>query len=279
MFFNCEIFLLNKILSKSKCDGMPFFRTDRRNKIHYELIKNSESQKTLIFLHGWAELNKIWREQVDYFKDTYQILTLDLRGFGLSSKPTYGYSFRLQSKFLHQLIQYLDLETYWIIGHSLGGMITLQYCDKFYDEMRGAVLIDTTYQIPTQFTTIRNLGTFFVSKTIRQLWLKTLKTAKRENQKTLLQQLIHDVDSVPLYVSAACGIATLNLRVQLKSITCPILIIVGANDDLTPVDLSEKMHQKLPNSQLSIIQDAGHMSFIEKPEEINQIMADFFNRS
>lgn len=257
---------------------MPYFRTDRRNKLFYELKKKPDSSETLIFLHGWAENHKIWRNQVEFFENTYQILTVDLRGFGFSSKPTYGYSLKLQSKYLHNLIEDLDLEDYWLIGHSLGGMLTLQFSSRYFEEMKGAVLIDTTYYLPTKISTLRNLGSFFISNTLKQIWQRRLKSVKLERQRSLIQDLLRDVDSVPLYVSAACGIAVLNLRVQLKSITCPILIIVGANDELTPAELSQKMHQILPNSQLSVIKDTGHMSFIEKPEEINPIMVQFLNQ-
>lgn len=258
---------------------MSYFGTDRRNKIYYELVENPNAFGTLIFLHGWAETHKIWREQLAFFQKDYQILTLDLRGFGLSSKPTYGYSLKLQANLLHNLVQNLNLTNCWLIGHSLGGMITLQYCKKYSTELSGAILIDTTAALPAKLSIWRNLGTFFVSKTLRQIWQRTLKSIKRETQRTLIQELIHDVDSVPLYVSAACGIAVLNFRVRLKEIKSPILIIVGSDDDLTPTDLSVEMHQKLSNSQLKIINNAGHMSFIEKPDEINAIIAQFLLQS
>jgi 3-oxoadipate enol-lactonase len=258
---------------------MPYFRTDRRNKIYYELIENPEVSKTLVFVHGWAEHHQVWREQIEFFQDKYQLLLYDLRGFGLSSKPAYGYSLKLQSKYLHALIQTLNLTDYWVIGHSLGGMITLHYCEKFAEELNGAVLIDTTSFIPTKVTTLRSLGTFFISKTLRTIWQKTLKSMRTEKRRILIQNLIHDVESVPLYVSAACGISVLNSKVDLQKITCPIQIIVGADDALTPVDLSEKMHQKIPNSHLAIIPDTGHMSFIEKPEEINPLLAEFFQKT
>ncbi len=258
---------------------MPYFRTDRRNKLYYELHQNAEASETLVFLHGWAEYHKIWREQIDFFKKKYQVLVYDLRGFGLSSKPTYGYSLKRQSKYLRNLLQNLEISNYWLIGHSLGGMITLKYSERFFDEIKGVVLIDTTAYIPTKFSIWRNLGSFFVSKTLRQIWQKTLKSSKSEPRRTLIENLIHDSDSVPLYVSAACGIAVLNSAVNLKQISCPVLIIVGEKDILTPVDMSKKMHKKLSNSELEIIADTGHMSFLEKPSEINSKMAIFFQSS
>jgi len=258
---------------------MPFFRTDRRNKIYYELIGNPDSSKSLVFVHGWAESHNIWREQLDFFKKDYSILALDLRGFGLSSKPVYGYSLKRQAKTLHTLIQTLNINDYWVIGHSLGGMITLQFCEYYAQEIEGAVVIGTTFYFPAKLSIWHNLGTFFISKTLRQIWQRTLKSIRIEHQRTLIQNLLQDVDSVPLYVSAAYGIAVVNLKLDLNAIVCPILIIVGENDDLTPVQLSEKMHNKMPISELTIISDAGHMVFVEKSEEINAIMAQFFKRS
>ncbi len=243
---------------------MPYFRTDRGNKIYYELLENPNASETLVFVHGWAESHKIWREQVEFFKHDYQLLLFDLRGFGLSSKPTYGYSLKLQAKFLHALIQTLGLKEYWLVGHSLGGMITLQYSEKYSQEMIGAVVIDTAYFLPIKISLWRNLG--------------TLKSGLIGTRRTLIQDLISDVDAVPLYVSAAFGISVVNFKAQLSSITCPVLIIVGEKDDLTPVELSEKMHEKLLNSRLEIVQDTGHMSFLEKPEEINTIMGQFFKK-
>jgi len=81
-----------------------------------------------------------------------KVLVYDLRGFGISSKPTYGYSLKHQSKYLRNLLQSLEISNYWLIGHSLGGMITLKYSEKFFDEIKGVVLIDTTAYIPTKFS-------------------------------------------------------------------------------------------------------------------------------
>ncbi|MDD1777885.1 MAG: alpha/beta hydrolase [Candidatus Helarchaeota archaeon] len=257
---------------------MSYFRTDRGNKIYYEWLENPNASETLVFVHGWAESHRIWREQVEFFKKDYQLLLFDLRGFGLSSKPTYGYSLKLQSKALHGLIQSLGLKAYWLVGHSLGGMITLQYAEKFSQEMRGAVVIDTTYFLPIKMSLWRNLGTFFISKTLRQIWLRALKSSRLDTRRTLIQDLINDADAVPLYVSAASGLSVVNFKAHLSSITCPVLIIVGENDDLTPVDLSQRMHEKLLNSRLEIIKNTGHMSFLDKPEEINALIASFFKK-
>ncbi|MHA1267286.1 MAG: alpha/beta fold hydrolase [Candidatus Helarchaeota archaeon] len=254
---------------------MPYFRTDRRNKIYYSFIENAKATDTLVFIHGWAESHKIWRDQITFFQNSYQILTFDLRGFGLSSKPTYGYSLSYHSKILHDLVNSLNLNNYWLIGHSLGGMITLKYCTKYSEEVKGAIVIDTTAYIPRTPSIWLNLGTFFISKTLKQVWEKALKSVRMERRQILLRELIRDSESIPLYVSAACGIAVLNSRIRLKLISCPVLIIVGSNDDLTPVSLSKKMHQILPNSHLAIIADTGHMSFLEKPDEINSIISNF----
>jgi len=258
---------------------MPYLRTDRRNKLYYELIGNPDLAKTLVFIHGWAETHNIWREQVDFFKNDYSILTIDLRGFGLSTKPAYGYSLRYQARNIQRLIQTLNINDYWVIGHSLGGMIALQFCEYYAQKMKGAVILGTTSYLPTKLSIWRNLGTFFISKTLRQIWQRTLKSIRIEHQRSLVQDLLHDVDSVPLYVSAAYGISVLNLRLDLEAITCPVLIIVGENDDLTPVILSERMHEKLLNSQLVIIPETGHMTFIENPEEINSRLANFFQQT
>ncbi|MFX1293588.1 MAG: alpha/beta fold hydrolase [Promethearchaeota archaeon] len=258
---------------------MPYFRTDRRNKLYYKLIKNPNVSETLIFLHGWAENHKIWRYQVEFFKKNYQILTLDLRGFGLSSKPTYGYALELQSGYLYKLINALNLEDYWLIGHSLGGMLTLQFCNKFFKEINGAILIGTTSYFPKKITTLGHLGFFFISKSLRQIWQRTLKSIQPDHQRNIIQDLLRDIDSVPLYVSAACGFAVINFKVKLNSIICPILIIIGEKDELIPPELSLRMHQTLPNSQISIIKNTGHMSFIEKPEKINQILAQFLQQT
>ena len=257
---------------------MPYLRTDRRNKLYYELIGNPELAKTLVFIHGWAETHDIWREQVEFFKNDYSILTMDLRGFGLSTKPAYGYSLRYQARNIHRLIQALNIKHYWVIGHSLGGMIALQFCEYYAQEMEGAVVIGTMSSFPTKLSIWRNLGTLFISRTLRQVWQRTLKSIRVEHQRSLIQDLLLDVDSVPLYVSAAYGISVVNLRLDLESIICPIMIIVGENDDLTPVRYSQKLHEKLPTSELAIIPDTGHMAFIEKPEEINAIMAQFFKK-
>ena len=97
---------------------------------NYVLYGNSNSG-ALVFLHGWGQNIEMMRSLADNFKNDYNVLIVDLPGFGLSSEPTYSWSVFDYADALNELVKHLKLKNISLIGHSFGGKVSLVYASKY----------------------------------------------------------------------------------------------------------------------------------------------------
>ena len=96
---------------------------------------------SVVFIHGWAASHRFWKYQIPHFKLKYQVTAYDLRGHGESDKPSTGYTVNDHVNDLELLLEDLRIENAVLIGHSLGGMIALEYALKAPHNLRGLVLV------------------------------------------------------------------------------------------------------------------------------------------
>ena len=98
--------------------------------IHYKYIDNN-NEKTLIYLHGWGQNIEMMEPIAKPFMNEYNILILDLPGFGKSNEPKDIWSLEDYATMLHSLIDKLKIKKIILIGHSFGGKIALIYASIF----------------------------------------------------------------------------------------------------------------------------------------------------
>lgn len=97
----------------------------------------------LVFLHGAACNRRFWAPQVQRFGSAHRVVAVDLRGHGESDAPTQPYTIRLFADDLAWTCRELGIETPVVIGHSLGGMIALDFASAHPDRVAAIVLIDS----------------------------------------------------------------------------------------------------------------------------------------
>ena len=96
---------------------MAVFTTNDGVSIHYEI---QGTGKTLVMLHGWDQSAKAFCNNVPALAETYQVITVDLRGHGESGKPSYGYRISRLAMDVKQLLDALELEDVTLLGWSMG---------------------------------------------------------------------------------------------------------------------------------------------------------------
>ena len=118
--------------------------------VTFRIIVEGHGQP-IIFIHGWAASQRFWKHQVDYFSQRYQVITYDLRGHGDSDKPKQGYYVEDHVFDLAQIIQGLKLQVPILVGHSLGGLIALQFALDYPEGLKALVVVGTSPNpVPTK---------------------------------------------------------------------------------------------------------------------------------
>ncbi len=243
------------------------------NKKIFYIVRESGKSKALIFIHGSGGNSTTWKNQLHLDID-YDIVALDLPSHDKSDNFS-DLSLNLYVDVVHQLINSLNYKSVILCGHSLGGAIGLQYYFTYPKEVSGLILCSTGGKLRVapfilnslknnyrQFLNFLPVGAFYrtTSKEIIELYIQ--ETSKIGPEVTYKDFKICD------------GFDVLS---KLNTIEIPCLIIVGKQDQLTPVKYSEFSHDKIKNSALHIINKAGHMVMLEKPNEVNQAIENFIS--
>ncbi len=240
----------------------------------------------IIFLHGFPFDKTMWQPQLEFLKSTNRVIALDLRGFGKSTDEKSPLSIDLFGDDLIAFMDVLNISKAIVCGLSMGGYVALNVLSRFSARFKALILCDTQCiadsppvkekrnktieQIRAEGTTLFNDG--FIKSVFHENTLN--------NKKELVKQL-HAVvfaNSPQIITAGLTALANRNEACSaLNEISVPTVIICGRQDIITPLEQSEYMLKNIAGSTLHIIENAGHVSNLEHPDEFNRLLADFLN--
>jgi len=241
----------------------------------------------LLLLHGFPLAMAMWDPIRPGLAGVARVITPDLRGFGASDKPTGDYSMVSLAEDVLRLIDALGIGKVVLGGHSMGGYVALQFAAAHADRLAGLVLVDSRAEAdPPEGRTRREAaierigrdgGAGFLDDFVPNL----IAASTRERAPRLLAELRAIAAEVPDHVLIGClrGMmerpSSLDL---LASITVPALVIVGADDEITPPAAAQAMATRLPHATLAVIPGAGHTPSVERPLPTAEVIIAFLRR-
>lgn len=249
--------------------------------VYYE-VHGKEGAPWLTLSHSLACSVRMWDEQIASFKDRYRILAYDTRGHGQTSAPAGAYTLEQLADDLMGLLEHLKIAKTHYCGLSMGGMIGQTFELKNPGILQTLVLADTSSRIPAETgpawaDRIRTAETKgmqpLVQPTLERWFTAPYRSAHPETMERIGKLIA--TTPVPGYVGCCRAIPKLNLTARLKEIKVPIQIIVGADDQGTPVSMSKEIQENAPGSRLEILPNAAHLSNIEQPAAFDRALGAF----
>jgi pimeloyl-ACP methyl ester carboxylesterase len=252
----------------------------------------------LILLHGFGASAYSWRFLAPALARDHRVLTIDLKGYGLSAKPEDGqYAIRDQADMVAAFIRARDLHDLVVMGHSMGGGVTLMaYLKVAGDEparIKKLVLIDSAgypQKMPLFIWLAKVPGLGSVGgQLISPRFATTMALRKCYYHKDRITD--EQIDAYAYYGSLPGArealvatarqivpedIAAVTSRYQ--TISVPVLIIWGAEDEVVPVSLGHNFKRDIPNSELVILPDCGHIPLEEEPGETTKLIVSFLKK-
>jgi len=230
---------------------------------------------SVVLLHAFPMSGAMWEPQIEALK-SFRVLIPDLRGFGGSP---------LTAPWLIEHAAADVLESFEgkaaFVGLSMGGYVALQIAAAAPERVAGLVLCDTRAEPDANENKLKRAAAIdFVRKNGVEAFLGPFLKDAVANPKTLDFLKGVAVKSSPEAVMAA--LAALAARPDavpgLSKIMVPTAVIVGAQDKITPLPLSEAIRSRIPGAELHIIPDAGHFSNAENPTAFNERLLSFLKR-
>jgi 3-oxoadipate enol-lactonase len=237
----------------------------------------------VVLLHAFPFNRSMWEPQIAALFGACRCIVPDLRGFGDSPRSA-PHSVDDHADDVAALLDMLQIEQAVIAGLSMGGYVALAFWRKHRGRIRALVLADTRASADTPETAQKRLDliegarTEGVDAVIDRQLPGLIGKSTREKQPDLAQR-IRSIMARSTVEGIIGGLDAMRTRPDstplLAGIDVPALVIVGAEDAITPPKDARAMHEAIPGSRLEVIPEAGHLSNLERPAAFNTALSDF----
>jgi pimeloyl-ACP methyl ester carboxylesterase len=233
----------------------------------------------LVFLHYWGGSSRTWQHVVDALSPDYRTVTIDQRGWGKSAAPEAGYALSDLADDVLAVVDALELESYILVGHSMGGKAAQLAASRRPRGLAGLALVAPAPPTP--------LG---LPLDARQNMVHAYDL--RESIVATVQQVLApgglsdgDLDTViadslagASPAKAAWPLATSqeDITAAVPKIDVPVIVISGEHDRVDPPEvLRRELLPRIPQARLVVLPGTGHLSPLEAPTDLANIIKAF----
>lgn len=273
-----------------------FYRYSKCSRFQF---KKCRRKPALLFVHPYCLNESVYRYQWQHFKGSRDMLSFDLPGHGRSVYQgnidlTPWYFINTASA----LLAHFKIKEFVAIGNSLGGAISLGLNRSDSDKLKGLFLLDSLTPYGLRTGVFKRIGgaisviplkerssNFFtrylpIKTVLKFAFLTGLDKSLSALKKEKLDAYLSKTYTQPAYVEAFLSTARFMrqwdfLEDEYKHIEVPTHIVWGKNDHTLPVRSAEDLNKKIADSELSIVDDTGHLPQLERPGTINGLLEKF----
>jgi pimeloyl-ACP methyl ester carboxylesterase len=249
--------------------------------IYYEHYQLDKEAKTIVLIHGFLSSSFSFRRLIPFLQKEYNVIAVDLPPFGKSGKiKNFVYSHENIAKTVIALLEELSLNRVTLVGHSMGGQISLFISYLRPDLVEKNILLcSSAYLKPQNKPLILSSYLPFFHLIVK---LRLMKSGLRNNlelvvyDRKLIDENMESGYLEPFLDENIFRALTRMIRdhtgdltkEQLTKIATPCLLIWGDHDRVVPLAIGRRLHQDLQNSALIVLKETGHLVPEERPEEV-----------
>ena len=229
----------------------------------------------IVLVHSLALDRSVWNGVAERLQGDAEILAYDCRGHGRSDRRGGVYTAELFARDLAELLDHVGWPKTAVAGCSMGGNVALAFAGLYPDRITALGLIDTTAwyggDAPAKFAEradaarakgMRGLIDFQLTR-----WFSDPYRAASPDELNRLTALF-GANDLECYAASCALLGSVDVRPHLSSFRMPVAIVVGEEDYATPVAMARQLHEAIPQSTLTILPHARHLTPIEHPELI-----------
>lgn len=239
--------------------------------------------KPVILIHGFGEKAEVWNNQVEFLKDKYQLIIPDLPGSG-QSEMIDDMSMEGMAEAIRYIMLKENIKSCPVIGHSMGGYITLALAEKYPGLVSAFGLFHSSaFADSEEKKATRRKGIEFIQQHGAFEFLKTatpnlFSPLTKDERPELIDKQVAGLDNF-LPSSLVSYYEAMMKRPDrtdiLRNTTVPVLFIMGKYDVAVPVEDGLKQCHLPGKSYIHILHNSGHMGMLEEPGNSNLILDKF----
>jgi Predicted hydrolases or acyltransferases (alpha/beta hydrolase superfamily) len=254
----------------------------------------------LLFVHGLGSNLALWRGTMDAFDDSHRVLALDLPGYGLSGKKDVPATMSFFADVVTGFLDERGLDSVTYVGVSMGGQVGLTMALRHPDRLARLALVSPAGIESFSEQEAEALRSTSTPEAIAQTSNAEVKQNAAANFDTwsneyawLVEQrhALAERDDFMGYAeanaAAVAGMLDGEARDRLGEVLTPTLVLFGAGDKLIPnpylhpdqttADVAAQARERLPNAEVELIDDAGHLLMLERPAHFHEKLRTFLN--
>jgi pimeloyl-ACP methyl ester carboxylesterase len=247
-------------------------------------IEGDRNKPTILFVHAFPHDHRMWNKQVNALSREFCVITYDVRGFGESSIENGQFTMEMYVDDLINIVDEIGGGKPILAGLSMGGYISLRVLEKASEKFSGAVLMDTRSEADDNAGKLKranaikeisengiiDFATEFVKGCVSD---ETLNGGTPAFNQAL--EIAKSQDPVGVKGALLAMVSRTDTTDGLTELNIPVLVLVGEHDKLTPPETMKAMADKIPDSHFMVIPNAGHLSNMENPGEVNAAILKF----
>src|ERR1700761_4518120 len=240
----------------------------------FSYIDEGEGE-VLLLLHGLMGALSNWDKVIEEFRSKYRVIIPILPIYDL---PLITTGVKSLAKFVHKFVMFKGLKDVTILGNSLGGHVSLIYVLSHPETVKSMVLTGSSGLYENAFGgSFPRRGSYDFIKEKVEYTFYDPKTATKELVDEVFET-INDRNRVIRILAMAKSAIRHNMAKDLYKITCPVSLIWGRDDKITPPEVAVEFSQELPDAELHWIDKCGHAAMMERPEEFNRYLKPFLEK-
>ncbi|MEQ8924973.1 MAG: alpha/beta hydrolase [Fulvivirga sp.] len=252
--------------------------------IHSEIIGEGNP---VVLIHGFCETSSIWKPLINKLALSHQVITLDLPGFGKSPLQSINFSIMDIAEMVHGYLEEKNLLNSALVGHSLGGYVTLAIAERHAADYKGFGLFhSTSFADDDEKKRSRNKTIEFVKKRGVQVFADSFV-----QQLFYVKNRAHLENEIKVVINAAAETSAASLisymeamrdrpdrSEVLKSIDQPTLFIAGDQDGSVPIDKSRAQYGLMKDATIAELKDVAHMGMYEATQKCFIAINEFLSK-
>ncbi|TYL39131.1 alpha/beta hydrolase [Natronococcus pandeyae] len=271
---------------------MAYIETPDGVPLYYEERGEGE---TLLLVHGWTmNAEYWWQKNVETLADDHYVVTVDLRGHGLSGKTDENHTLEEYARDIRHFVQSLEFDDVTAVGWSMGAAVLLTYLDQFgSDRLRAVGFVDQSPRLLSEENWEHPVFGGFTPEALEEV-VETIQSARPDFAKQFISDMFADPPSAEtvdeMYaetMKTPTSVATAVLRDLVNSdrrdvvpeIDVPTLLLYGEQSEIYPSDVGAWMHDRISDSELVMFSESGHVPFWEEPDAFNEAVSSFVEQS
>ena len=259
----------------------------RNTQLRYEL-HGDPGKPAVVLLHGYLESLDIWKNFIPLLKDDFHILCIDIPGHGKSGTMSTTHTMEELAEALRDIILSREIRKVHLAGHSMGGYVALAFADLYEEYVNSCVLFHSSCFADTEEKKAnRNREIDLVREGKKNVLVNTnIPMAFADDNLEEFSEELERAKSIAADTDEDGIIANLN-GMKSRPDRChlfnrgniPYLLIAGKKDNYIPFDAARKMADSGKHIELAVLENSGHMGFIEEREKASGILREFFEKN